>query len=140
MPRLARAFLVLFPLLAAVPACGGTSGSNPAPQRDPRLLTYIEVQEGMSQNVMNLYDLISTRKSSWLRPTMSRAPTGTAPSGGGREVAVWMDGVRLGGPEQLRTVALSVVVEARYLTPSEAQAALGLNNLGGAIQITTRRD
>ncbi len=140
MPRFVRALLVLLALAAAVPACGGSSSSNPSPQRDPRLLTYIEVQEGMSQNVMNLYDLVATRKSSWLRPTMSRAPTGSAPSGGGREPTVWLDGVRLGGVQQLRTVALSVVVEARYLTPSEAQAQLGLNNLGGAIVISTRRD
>jgi hypothetical protein len=140
MNRSARASLVVLPLLAALAACGGSSSANPAPRRSARLLTYFEIQEGLQQNKMNMYDLIASRKSNWLRPTMSRAPATTSSTGAGNPVSVWLDGVRLGGAEQLRTIPLTMVMEARYLTPSEAQAALGLNNLGGAIVVVSRRE
>lgn len=134
MRRIATAALVLLPFIAALPACGGSSGSTAAPRRDTRALSEFEIQEARSQGVASLYQLVATRKPNWLSTARSLTTGRTA-----QVVTVWMDGVRLGGPDQLRTIPLSVVVAVRYLTPSEAQAALGLDNLGGAIVVTSQR-
>lgn len=136
MPRLLRTALALT-LLVAVPACAGSAGSG-APQPDSRSLSPMEIEDALRQNVGTLYDLVSTRKPTWLR-SRAGSPGGPGMTVSTHEVAVWLDGVRLGGVAQLRTIPLNTVAAARYLTPSEAQAQLGLNNLGGAIQVTSRR-
>lgn len=118
-------------LLAGMPACRNAgANSSTAPHRDPRRIQHEEVAEAVGRNMQSLYDLVVSRHSDWLRPTLTLT--------GAHQVTVHLDRARLGGPEQLRTVPLRIVESVRYLTASEAQAEFGLDNLGGSIAIITR--
>jgi len=137
MPR-PSARAVLLALLAAsiAPACAGGSQSGStaaAPRRDPRRLSLEEIEEAQAASVSNLYTLIQSRRPEWLRSPY------TGVTGRSTMVAVWMDRMRLGGPSELRNLTLAMVESVRYLRPSEAQAELGLDNIGGAIVITRRQ-
>jgi len=118
-------------MLTGLPACrsgGAAASSDAAPvRRDPRRILPDEVAQARSQNLNSMFDLVLALHSDWIN--------GTSTMTGGHQVTVYLDRARLGGPDQLRTVPLSLVESARYLTPSEAQAEFGLDNLGGAIQI-----
>jgi hypothetical protein len=118
--------------LVLLPACAGPragEGTSPAPVTDRRVVRYPELQEAIAQNMGTVLQFVRSRRSEWL----------SSPLAGVRgQVQVWMDEQRLGGPETLRTIPLSAVTELRYLTPSEAQARFGLNNLGGVILVSTR--
>ena len=72
-----------------------------------------------------------------LRPLFLRART-TATSRTAYPV-VYVDGIRRGAPEVLRTIAASTVAEIRYLSPAVASTRYGMNIVGGVIQVTTGR-
>lgn len=52
---------------------------------------------------------------------------------------VYLDGARLGGPETLETIPVSVIYRIRYLRASEAAAWVGREHRGGVIAVTTIR-
>ena len=52
---------------------------------------------------------------------------------------VYLDGTRLGGPETLETIPLSIVFRIRYLRASEASAWVGREHRGGVIAVSTTR-
>jgi hypothetical protein len=55
-----------------------------------------------------------------------------------RDVVIYLDGNRLGGPGALRTIPTTTVVEVRYMNPPEAQSYFGLNHPHGAILVLTK--
>ena len=135
-----RARFALLGLALTLTACssrgGGTPGdiaSSRSAPRNPRVISTEDIQEAMAQNIGNAYDIVAHYHPQWLQPSI------TSITGRATDVSVWQDNMRLGGPTALRQVPLSHVVQIRYLTPSEAQGQLGLNNLGGAIVIVTIR-
>lgn len=107
------------------------SPSNPAP-RNNRVFTLEDIMAAQQQNIYNAFDLVNRYHPEWLRPS------GQARQGQTTQVSVWQDRQRMGGPTALRQIPLSLAVEIRYMSPSEAQAELGLDNLGGAIVVRTR--
>jgi hypothetical protein len=108
------------------------AGPSPTSAADPRMIGLPEIQDAIAHNYGNAYQLISSRRSEWLiaKPTGVRGqmllPT------------VWMDRMRLGGIETLRTVPLASLIAIQLLTPSEAQSRLGLDNVAGAIVLVTQ--
>ena len=52
---------------------------------------------------------------------------------------VYLDGTRLGGPETLETIPLSLVSRIRYLRASEAAAWVGREHRGGVIAVSSTR-
>jgi hypothetical protein len=108
------------------------SSGSPSPSRDRNVINITELQEGMASGLGNLYDLIQRSHPEWFRGQLVGVQAR-------RELPqVWMDRQRLGDPTTLRTVPISAATRVRFLTPSEAQSELGLNNLGGAILVSTR--
>jgi len=67
-------------------------------------------------------------------------PTALNPAGGPTfEPSVYLDGLRLGGPEQLSRISALDIVGIEFLTPIEAAAKYGpTGRNGGAILLTTR--
>ena len=126
--------LTLLALALTVSACksgggGGAAASasaRPAP-RNPNLITGDQIQEAISSGLGNAYDLVARLHPNWMRST------------GRQGVQVWLDNQRYGGVTTLRSVSLTSISSIRYMTPSEAQGQLGLNNQGGAIVVTTAR-
>jgi hypothetical protein len=77
------------------------------------------------------YDVIESMRSNWLSsrgPNSFQAPT---------EVQVYLDGVRMGGVETLRTIDLRPVTYIRYFDGIAATARWGLDHGAGAIYVST---
>lgn len=53
------------------------------------------------------------------------------------QIGVYMDNVRLGGVDELRSLPIDGFIWARFLTASEATARWGSGNVHGAIQLLT---
>ena len=126
---------LLLALALPLAACA-SSGQNPSqsttPRYDRNLISAEEMTEAAGQNIATVYDLVRTRRPQWLRTNV------TGLMGRVSAVSVWVDRSRMGGVETLRNVPLSMAVTVRYLSPSEAQGELGLDNTGGAIVVSTR--
>jgi hypothetical protein len=54
------------------------------------------------------------------------------------QIAVYVDGSRMGGVEALPLIQAASILEIHYLSPSEAVIKYGTGNAGGAIVITTK--
>jgi hypothetical protein len=120
-------------LASALVACAsGASRLGTSPAHDANVADIAEIRAAQAQGVTTAYDLVTLRHANWMRTTAvnTRGQMSTA--------SVWLDGQRLGGLSSLRSVLLSTVTQIRYLSPSEAQGQFGLNNLGGAIAVSTR--
>ncbi len=129
-PRLA-AVLLLLPLALACASAGG-AGAPGAIRRDANLITESELRE---VNVANLFDAVRTLRPEWLA---HRNPTTLRPEAEGT-IVVYVDRVRYGDPDVLRTLTPTFAQSIRYLTPAEAEGEFGPGHLQGAILVTTRR-
>jgi hypothetical protein len=117
-------------LLVALTACA-SAGSTPAVRRDSNLLTQ---QEIMASNEGNAYDAIAS-----LRPLFLRSRGRTTINAEASDYAtVFVDGQRYGDLNSLRGIVASQVIEARYLTGTEAVAKYGMRYGSGVIDIRTR--
>ena len=102
---------LLAPALLCLGACASTS---PRTGGTPDKLTQAEIaQTGAS----SAYDVITRLRPAWLSParlTMSGARAGT------QTLLVYLDGVRLGGVETLRTLSASQIISMEFLTATRA--------------------
>ena len=126
---------------ATVAACGGSSapaaGAAPRPIRGSlNLITSAEV-ESAGDDVVNAYDLVQR-----LRPGMMRARNLTAGNTGDGNVfgvIAYVDDIRLGDVEQLRTVMRATVREIRYISALDATTRWGTGHSNGVIQVLIKR-
>lgn len=67
-------------------------------------------------------------------------PTALNPAGGpSSQPSVYLDGLRLGGPDELNRISAIDLIGIEFLTPIEASAKFGpTGRSGGAILLTTR--
>ena len=67
-------------------------------------------------------------------------PTALNPAGGRSfETSVYLDGLRLGGPDELNRISAFDLIGIEFLTPIEASAKFGpTGRNGGAILLTSR--
>ena len=118
--------LALFALTVGAPGCAGRT--NPGPAVDRNTL----VQEQFADRGYNTaFDVIQSLRSNWLAargPDSFVAPT---------QVQVYLDGVRMGGVDQLRTIDLRPVTYMRFFDGIAATARWGLDHGSGAIYIST---
>ena len=136
------AMVIALTLAATVAACGGGGGA-PAVGTAPRpvrgslnLITSAEV-ESAGNDVVNAYDLVQR-----LRPGMMRARNLTAGNTGEGNVfgvIAYVDDIRLGDVEQLRTVMRATVREIRYIGASDATTRWGTGHSNGVIQVLIKR-
>ena len=125
---------------ATVAACGGSApaaGAAPRPIRGSlNLITSAEV-ESAGDDVVNAYDLVQR-----LRPGMMRARNLTAGNTGDGNVfgvIAYVDDIRLGDVEQLRTVMRATVREIRYISALDATTRWGTGHSNGVIQVLIKR-
>ncbi len=111
-------------LIAACATPGNRQSSSNAPT-----ITVEEIQENAARNA---YDLIRNIRPGWLRPRARVTLSGATP------VAVYLDGVRTGGPEALYEVQTQQISAANFLDGPSATQRFGTDHGGGAILITTR--
>jgi hypothetical protein len=80
----------------------------------------------------SLLEAIESLRGEWLH---KRGPTSFNAE---RDIVVYLDGNRIGGPGALRTIQTATVVTARFLPATEAQQRFGLNHPYGAILVETK--
>lgn len=85
-------------------------------------------------NHSNLFDVIRTLRSNWLHARgvdSFESPT---------QIQVYLDDVRLGGVQELRSIPPAGVSYVRYYDGIAASARWGLNHGAGVIFVSTRRE
>ena len=96
---------------------------------DRNLITSSEIQEGM----LTAYDVVQFRRPAWITPrrfsTTGRLETPD----------VYIDGVRYGSCETLKSIKTSVVAELRFLDVAAATMRFGSAAANGVILVTLRR-
>jgi hypothetical protein len=80
----------------------------------------------------SLLEAIQALRGEWLH---KRGPTSLNVE---RDVVIYLDGNRLGGPSKLREISTMLVISVRYLAAPEAQSYFGLSHPYGAIVVTTK--
>ena len=117
-----------------------SSVSRPAPQRSNLHEIARPEIEAEAARFATAYDMVAT-----LRPTMltTRGLTRAAQSRSATwessaETKVYLDGLRYGGVESLRTISAVDVVEVRWLSAVDATIRYGTGNAAGAIAVTSR--
>lgn len=123
---------LLAPALLCLGACASTGTRTGG---SPDKLTRAEIaQTGAS----SAYDVITRLRPAWLSParlTMSGARAGT------QTLLVYLDGVRLGGAETLRTLSASQIISMEFLTATRAANEVrdvGTSPAGPVIMVRTR--
>ena len=101
------------------------------PRRDPRVITAEEIEERTETNAL---DLVRALRSNWLN---GRGATSILlPEQG---ISVFVDGVKRGSVDELRFITKESIAQMRSLTASDAQARYGMDNVSGAIEVTTKK-
>ncbi len=109
-------------IVAAVAACASTGAPNArTTESSPDRITAAEIQAvGSAQSA---YDLVRQLRPRWLQNTSC-----TTSMGGGvlrqAQIAVYLDGNRLGGIDALRTLSASGVKSMQYLDAVRAATVL----------------
>lgn len=124
-------FSVVLVLILCSCATSGSTGSRGSGNK----LTADEIAE---VSALTAYEAVEYARPQWLRPRRLRA--GATPSMGSDRAGpvVYLDGVRVGTPEELRRLRADAVAEMEYLSPSDATNRFGTNHDAGAILVTTR--
>jgi outer membrane receptor protein involved in Fe transport len=115
--------------LACLVACA--SSGVPGPRRSRDVITAEEIA---TVRVGSAYDVVESLRPEYLR---SRGP---ASADGTQEYAVvYLDGVRAGGPGELRRVPTEALAEIRYMSGPDATTRYGTGHGGGVIMVVTKR-
>ncbi len=146
--------LVLPALVAVLDGCAANPGAQ-ASGRQANLITADDIQR--EAGARNAFELIRALRPNWLEARgvqslgspgvyqTTRGPGGDVrrerggPTNSAREVMVYVDGTRMGGPEMLRQILASNLQEVRYLGGTEATSRFGTDHAAGAILVTLRR-
>lgn len=121
-------------LLAVAAACGTRQvSSDPYPRTNRSVLTLEEIQAAKGIG-WTAHDLVAQLRPEYLRSrgTSSlrdlRPPTAT----------VYLDGVRYGNVETLRTMSGDQIESIQYINAADATTRFGTDHVGGALLIKTR--
>ena len=119
--------MLLVLLVSLLAAWGGGAATGGSTRSD--LIVLSEVNAG---SFTNMFDLVQAMRPNWLR---ARSPNSFQSPG---YVQVYLDDVRLGGVENMRTLAVQGVQYVRWYDPISASSRWGLNHEQGAIVISMR--
>jgi len=135
-------FVSRFFLGVAVPAMLIGCASAPPPSTAPTSTSspdYVTSVEIDATPVSNAYDLVNRLRPRWLQ---GERPASLGGGGRMQVIAVYLDGVRMGGLASLRSISMSGVKALRYYDAGRAATILGdpgSEPIAGAIVITTSR-
>jgi hypothetical protein len=121
-------------VFAACSARSSDSGSGTAPRASNSVITR---QELVDVQVANAYDAVQRLRPSFLRPRTIAGGTQTARGSTTVQdyAVVFVDGIRKGGPDYLKTIPTSEVAEVRYLSAMDATTRYGMNVAAGVIDV-----
>lgn len=123
----ARHVIVALLLLAvSAAACSSRRGGS---RQDLEVITRAQLEEGHFQNA---YQAVEALRGNWLlvRGTDSfRSPS---------QIVVYLDNVKLGGIEELRSITTMTIDSMRHFNGVEATSRWGLDHGAGVIQVISR--
>jgi hypothetical protein len=123
--------------IASLTACSSSRGARTAVQTSSS--DYVTSMEIAAVGATNAYDLINRLRPRWLR---TQAPGSIGAGVRSQVIAVYLDGVRLGGLDALRSLGTSGFQTMRFYDATRAATVLrdpGSEPIAGAIVITTNR-
>lgn len=119
-----RLLVVSVGLTAAACAAGASAGGGGAGySRD--LISEAELAEVTETDA---YDIVRRLRPGWLQTR-----------GMGANPVAYLDDIRLGGPDQLRSVYVDQIKEIRFISASDATTRWGTDHTGGVIQVIQKR-
>lgn len=129
MTRHALLRTALIVALLVLHACASTGSSSPA---------------SGNSNVITRDDLVGLERLTALQAVERLQPRWVQTRGldsfeESNEVVVYIDGTRMGGPEELRRLNATQVGEIRYLDSRQATTQFGAGHPSGAIFVLTQR-
>ena len=119
-------------LLAAFP--GASQGQKPKPHYDRDLITQEEIKE-RAPAATDAFEVVRQLRPHFLR----ERTTGTMAEGSQRQpVQVYIDGVlNATRTAALRDIRAELIIEIKYLNPSDATSRYGTGHMNGAILVAT---
>jgi hypothetical protein len=114
--------------LLTLAACSGHTPPSDRATSSNRLTA----DEIAAAPVNNAYDALERLRPNFLRPRVTASRTSAY-------ATVFIDGVRRGPLEVLRSVAATTVVEMRLINAADATTRYGLDIPGGVIEVQTIR-
>ncbi len=85
-------------------------------------------------SVSSAYDAVARLRPEWLR----RRGRSSVRDPGAGAVVVYLDGIRHGGTDALRSIPAESVLQMEYLSGAEATTRFGTGHGGGVILVRTR--
>lgn len=119
--------------LGIVAACA-SQGTGTSDNRRTDVISRSEIVESGASTALEVVEM--------LRPQFLLPRGGTSirdGAGGGQPPQVFVDGLELGGPDVLREIPASTVVEIRYERNRDTETRLGSGQYGGVIHVKTGR-
>ncbi len=133
-------FIAIGMFFCSLAACAGSSdgtgadGEKKPKKRSSRVITADELATSNSVTPnQSVYDAVQYLRPNFLIP---KAVGGTTSSN--RYPIVYVDNVKRGDINELRSIYVADVSEIRYLSASEATMKYGANHSAGAIALTSR--
>lgn len=127
--RTAKALALLLVLLSGACSRAGGPETGDMTRRDPNRLTSVEILDSNSQSA---YDAVRLLRPAWLRVRGQSSFSAAQP------VVVYIDGVRMGGPENLAGLTIESVESLEYISALTANQRFGIDHTNGAILVDTR--
>jgi hypothetical protein len=113
-------------------ACA-SGGSGSAATRQPDLISRAEIVESGASDAL---EIVERLRPQFLRP---RGGLSIRDGGAPSPPQVFVDGLELGGPDVLRDIPASSVMEIRYERNRDTEVRLGSGQHGGVIHVRTGR-
>jgi len=124
--------------LSSLSSCSSSRGPRTAVETSSS--DYVTSMEISAVGATNAYDLVNRLRPRWLR---TQSPGSIGAGVRSQVVAVYLDGVRLGELDALRSLSTSGFQTMRYYDATRAATVLrdpGSEPIAGAIVITTKRE
>jgi hypothetical protein len=123
-----RRNLVLAFAMAVTAGCSpATQGSGAGPRSSTNVLTRQEISASPYQ-ATNAYEAVDKLRPGFLRPR-------TTSSGPGYLPTLFIDGIRKGSVDLLRSISSNEIAEIRYLSVQDATTRYGLNVPAGVLDV-----
>jgi hypothetical protein len=127
MRRIVSAAFALAATLVVVACAGYSTGSS---RSNSNLITQAEIAEAGTSDA---YQLVQRLRPVWLQ---TRGATSFTQGG---DVAVYMDGTKVGEREALRSIRTDDIESIEFLDAGKAQLRFGVGHENGAILVTMRK-
>jgi hypothetical protein len=116
--------------IASAGCAGGPKALRSAPIVDQQLITQDVIR---GSNYTNMYDVVLALRSTWIRTRPFDSVYSTS------VVQVYLDAQRVGGPDELKSLAPGSVESVRYFDPIAASARWGMNHGAGVLYVVTAK-